>query len=105
MEMKKNFGALITPEIEATLEELKRGIHKAPIDSETAETLKAFDESLSCIGGWESSISQREQREIDSFTEELDALLLTLSKRMNLQADQPLFLGMILSLKMNCQPP
>ena len=74
MEMKKNFGALITPEIEATLEELKRGIHKAPIDSETAETLKAFDESLSCIGGWESSMSQREQREIDSFTEELDAL-------------------------------
>jgi len=74
MEMKKNFGALITPEIEATLEELKRGIPKAPVDTETVEILKAFDESLSGIGGWESSTPQREQREIDSFTDELEAL-------------------------------
>lgn len=74
MEMKKNFGALITPEIEATLEELKRGIPKAPVDTETVEILKAFDESLSGIGGWESSTPQHEQREIDSFTEELEAL-------------------------------
>ena len=75
MEMKKNFGALITPEIEATLKELKRGIPKAPIDTESVETLKAFDEILSGIEGWESSTSQREQREIDSLTDELDAFI------------------------------
>lgn len=75
MEMKKNFGVLITPEIEATLKELKRGIPKAPIDTESVETLKAFDEILSGIEGWESSTSQREQREIDSLTDELDAFI------------------------------